>query len=172
MLTSGPGRYKSVMSGSHHMLTSDLGDLLNLLMTFHISHAYLGSGKIKTSGPYKLCISKPMPAGAFSYPKNNLKNYVSPSRCPQGLFRTQKPPPGGPGGQKYRFAYVKHDFSTKSSVSLMREATFWGKVSFRLYETILFSTPDYPDDLDEMVPEPALRPSLPHAPGARMTAVK
>ena len=51
------------------------------------------------------------------------------------------------------------------------------KVAFRVSETILFSTPadpaDPPDpaDLDKMGPEPALRPSLPHAPGARMTAV-
>ncbi len=63
---------------------------------------------------------------------------------------------------------------TKSSVSLKPEATFCQKVSFRVSETILFPTlpdPADPVDPDEMVPEPALRPSLPHAPGARMTAV-
>ena len=56
-----------------------------------------------------------------------------------------------------------------------------GKVSFRVHETLLFPTPDYladlpdlPDlpDLGKMVPEPALRPSLPHAPGVRMTVVQ
>ena len=48
------------------------------------------------------------------------------------------------------------------------------KVVFRLDETLLFPTPDYlPDlaDLAKMGPEPALRPSLTHAPEVRMTAV-
>ena len=31
-----------------------------------------------------------VPAGAFLYPKNDLKNLVSPCTCPQGLFRPQK----------------------------------------------------------------------------------
>ena len=42
-----------------------------------------------------------------------------------------------------------------------------GKVSFRVHETLLFPKPDYlPDlpDLGKTVPEPALRPCLPHAP--------
>ena len=56
-----------------------------------------------------------------------------------------------------------------------------GKVSFRVHETLLFPTPadlpdlgDLPDlpDIGKMVPEPALRPSLPHAPGVRMTVVQ
>ena len=50
-----------------------------------------------------------------------------------------------------------------------------GKVSFRVHETLLFPTPaDLQDlvDLGKMVPEPVLRPSLPHAPGVRMTVVQ
>ena len=49
-----------------------------------------------------------------------------------------------------------------------------GKVSFRVHETLLFPMSDYlPDllDLGKMVHEPALRPSLPHAPAVRMTVV-
>ena len=46
---------------------------------------------------------------------------------------------------------------------------------FYLSETLLFPTPaDPPDPPDpgKMVPELALRPSLPHAPGVRMTVVQ
>ena len=55
-----------------------------------------------------------------------------------------------------------------------------GKVWFRVHETILWDTspdpadpPDPPDPADPVdpVPEPGLGPSLPHAPGARMTVV-
>ena len=45
------------------------------------------------------------------------------------------------------------------------------KVVFRVDETLLFPTPADLDNLPKMGPEPALRPSLPHAPGVRMTAV-
>ena len=55
-----------------------------------------------------------------------------------------------------------------------------GKVSFRVHETLLFPTPadladladlqDLPD-LGKTVPEPWLRPCLPHALGVRMTVV-
>ena len=55
----------------------------------------------------------------------------------------------------------------------------WGeqKVAFRVHETILWDTspdppdPAYPADPPDPVPEPGLGPSLPHAPGARMTVV-
>ena len=43
-----------------------------------------------------------------------------------------------------------------------------------MHETILWDTaadPDYPADPVDPVPEPGLGPSLPHAPGARMTVV-
>ena len=52
-----------------------------------------------------------------------------------------------------------------------------GKVWFRVHETILWDTsPDPPDPPDpdyppDPVPELGLGPSLPHAPGARMTVV-
>ena len=57
-------------------------------------------------------------------------------------------------------------------------AHFMRKVLFYLRETLLFPTapvpadpadPADPPDPGKMVPEPALRPSLPHAPGVRMT---
>ena len=72
-----------------------------------------------------------VPAGAFSSPENDLKNYVSPCRCPQGLFRTQKTTLKimylQAGARRGFFVPKNHHREAregKSSVSLMREATF------------------------------------------------
>ena len=61
--------------------------------------------------------------------------------------------------------------SSKSSVSLKREATFSAKVAFCVDETRVWHTPADPPDPADRRSEVRPRPSLPHAPGVRMTAV-
>ena len=88
-----------------------------------------------------------MPAGAFIFLKNSILVFKNPAGA---FILLKKCIRGAAGGQ-----------------GLAGE----GKVGFCVEKTILWHTSPDPADPPDPVPEPGLRPSLTHAPGARMTVV-
>ena len=97
------------------------------------------------------------PAGAFSEPKIAPLGFSVPKIASFCVFNIEMRPgtaQGRPRGGR--------------EAGGGRGPAGEGKVWFRVHETILWDTSADPPD---PVPEPGLGPSLPHAPGARMTVV-
>ena len=134
-----------------------------------------------------LCPQKHAP-GFFCSPKLRFCEGSLRSACPHsrgGFFCPQKTRPKAFSGAKMLFWLRKHMLIAPIPtyvgicVSPFPQGLFMppktrprvfpeAKVAFRVDETLVWHTPPDPPDWCHQVP---LRPSLPHAPGVRMTAV-
>ena len=118
------------------------------------------------------CCGVPIPAGAFFSPKKCVF-ILKPGCCgvpiPAGAFFSPKKcvfilKPGCCGVPIPAGAFFS---PKKHRPRVFPEA----KVAFRVDETLVWHTPGNPADPPDWCHQVPLRPSLPHAPGVRMTAV-